>query len=83
MVKRRSQARILYELASRDREDGCATVQPQGVGAEAYLNSTSQGPTPEDARKHAHIHGRSRPFMKYAGYTVISEPCELLIQRPA
>jgi len=42
-------------------------VQPQGVGAEAYLNGTSQGPTPEDARKHAHIRGRSRPFMKYSG----------------
>jgi hypothetical protein len=32
------------------------------------LNSTSQGPTPEDAREDAHIRGRSRPFMKYAGY---------------
>jgi hypothetical protein len=41
--------------------------QPQGVGAEAYLNSTSQGPTSEDAREHAYIRGRSRPFMKYAG----------------
>ncbi|MGB6928724.1 MAG: hypothetical protein WBH05_05840 [Syntrophobacteria bacterium] len=44
----------------RDRGEGCATGQPQGVGPEAYLNSTSQGPTPEDARKDAHIHGRSR-----------------------
>jgi hypothetical protein len=34
-------ARIFHELASRDREDGCATGQPQGVGLEAYLNSTS------------------------------------------
>jgi hypothetical protein len=67
MVNRGSLARIFHELASRDREDGCATVQPQGVGAEAYLNGTSQGPTPEDARKHAHIRGRSRPFMKYSG----------------
>jgi hypothetical protein len=49
--------------------------QPQGVGPEAYLNSTSQGEpvlskvegTPEDARKDTHIRGRSRPFMKYAG----------------
>ncbi|MDH3852694.1 MAG: hypothetical protein OEV09_16720 [Deltaproteobacteria bacterium] len=55
-------------MTSRDREDGCATGQPQGVGAEAYLNSTSQGPAPEDARKDTHIRGRSRPFMKYSGY---------------
>jgi len=33
--------------------------QPQEVGSEAYLNSTSQGPTSEDARKDAHIRGRS------------------------
>jgi hypothetical protein len=39
----------------------------QGVGPEAYLNGTSQGATPEDARKDAHISGRSRPFMKYPG----------------
>jgi hypothetical protein len=43
-------ARIFHELLSRDREDGRATGQPQGVGSEAYLNGTSQGPTPEDAR---------------------------------
>jgi len=41
--------------------------QPQGVGAEAYLHSTSQGPTREDARKDGHIRGRSRPFMKDQG----------------
>jgi hypothetical protein len=34
--------------------------QPQGVGSEAYLNGTSQGPTPEDARKDGHIRGRSK-----------------------
>jgi hypothetical protein len=39
----------------------------RGIGSEAYLNSTSQGPTSEDAREHAYIRGRSRPFMKYAG----------------
>ena len=33
--------------------------QPQGIGSEAYLNSTSQGPIPEDARKDGHIRGRS------------------------
>ena len=52
--------RIFHELLSRDREDGRATWQPQGVGSEAYLNGTSQGPTPEDARKDGHIRGRSR-----------------------
>jgi len=41
--------------------------QPQGVGSEAYLNGTSQGPTPEDARKDGHICGRSKSFMKYLG----------------
>jgi hypothetical protein len=29
----------------------------QGVGSEAYLNGTSQEPTPEDARKDGHIRG--------------------------
>jgi hypothetical protein len=52
-----SQPHVLYkpqsQLMSRDREDGCATGQPQGVGSEAYLNGTSQGPTPEDAPKDA------------------------------
>jgi hypothetical protein len=56
---------MFYELSSRDRGDGSATGQPQGVGSEAYLNSTSQGPTPEDARKEGQIHGRSRGFVKY------------------
>jgi hypothetical protein len=60
-------ARIFHELASRDREDGRATWQPQGVGSEAYLNGTSQELTPEDARKDGHIHGRSRGFIKYPG----------------
>ena len=53
-------ARIFDELLSRDHEDGCATWQPQGVGSEAYLNGTSQGSTPEDARKDGHIRGRSK-----------------------
>ena len=41
---------MFHELQSRDREDGGAPGQPQGVGPEAYLNGTSQGATPEDAR---------------------------------
>jgi hypothetical protein len=53
-------ARIFHELLSRDHEDGCTTWQPQGVGSEAYLNGTSQGPTPEDARKNGHIRVRSK-----------------------
>jgi len=60
-------ARMFHELPSRDRGEGCATGQPQGVGPEAYLNSTSQDPTPEDDREGGRIHGRSRPFMEYPG----------------
>ena len=51
---------MFHELQSRDHKDGRSTWQPQGVGSEAYLNGTSQGPTPEDARKDGHILGRSR-----------------------
>ena len=48
-------------------EMGGATGQPQGVGSEAYLNGTSQGSTPEDARNQGHIRGRSKPFMWHPG----------------
>ena len=66
---------MFHELRSRDREDGFATGQPQGVGHEAYMNGTSQGEpvlseaegTSEDARKEGHIRGRSRRFMKHPG----------------
>jgi hypothetical protein len=54
-------------LMSRDRADGRATGESQGGGSEAYLNGTSQGPTPEDTRKDGHIRGRSKPFMKHPG----------------
>ncbi len=64
---KKAQARMFYELPSRGRGEARATGQPQGVGSEAYLNSTSQGPTPEDARKDAHIRGRSRQFVKCPG----------------
>jgi hypothetical protein len=60
-------ARIFHELLSRGHEDGRATGQPQGVGSEAYLRGTSQGPIPEDTRKDGHIRGRSKSFMKYPG----------------
>jgi len=36
-------ARVMHETPSRDRGDGRATGQPQGLGPEAYLFSTSQG----------------------------------------
>jgi hypothetical protein len=58
---------MFHESLSRDREDVCATGQSQGVGSEAYLNGTSQGSTPEDAREDSHIRGRSRLFMKHPG----------------
>src|SRR5512139_65097 len=60
-------ARIMRETPSRDRGDGRATGQPQGLGAEAYLFRTSQGSRPEDARKDGHIRGRSRRFVHNAG----------------
>jgi hypothetical protein len=53
-------ARIFHVLLSRDHEDGRATGQPSRGTAglvprrEAYLNGTSQGPIPEDARKDGH-----------------------------
>jgi len=52
---------------SREREDGRATGQPQGIGSEAYLESTSQDTITEDARKDGHIRGRSRRFVNSAG----------------
>jgi len=52
-------SRMFHELLSRDCGDGCDTGQPQGVGSEAHLTSTSQDPTPEDARKDGQIHGHS------------------------
>ena len=58
---------MFHELMSRDREDGRATGQPQGAGSEAYLSGTSQGATPEDARKGDHIPGRRRRFVNNAG----------------
>ena len=64
-------ARIFHELLSRDHEDGCATWQLvpryRGIGSEAYLNGTSQGPTSEDAREDGHMRGCSKLFMKYPG----------------
>ena len=62
---------IFHALLSRNHEDGRATWQPQGVGAEAYLNGTSQGPTPEDARKDGHIiRARCAPLSPASGFPV-------------
>jgi hypothetical protein len=59
---------IMHETPSRDREDGRATGQPQGLGPEAYLLiSTSQGTRPEDARKDGQIRDRSRWLVHHAG----------------
>jgi hypothetical protein len=60
-------ARMFHDLMSRDCEDGCATGQPQGIGSEAYLTSTSQDSKPEDARKDGHNRSRSRQLVKYPG----------------
>ena len=47
------------EIQKEELMETLATA-PQGVEPEAYFNSTSQGATPEDARKDAHIRGRSK-----------------------
>jgi hypothetical protein len=60
-------ARITHETPWRDRGDGRATGQPQGLGPEAHFFSTSQGARPEDARKDGEIRGRSRWFVHNAG----------------
>jgi hypothetical protein len=58
-------------LSSRDRGEGCATGQPQGVGPEVYSKSTSRGPTPEDGRKDALIiHARCAPLSPASGFPV-------------
>ena len=46
---------IFHEVMLRDLEDGRATGEPEGAGSEAYLNSTSQEPTPEDAQEDGRI----------------------------
>jgi hypothetical protein len=64
-------AQIFHESASRDREDGRATGQPQGVESEAYLNSTSQVSSSEDAWKDDHIiRARCAPLSPASGFPV-------------
>jgi len=43
----------------------------RGIGSEAYLYGTSQGPTPEDARKDGHIiRARCAPLSPASGFPV-------------
>jgi hypothetical protein len=43
----------------------------RGIGSEAYLNGTSQGPAPEDARKDGHIiRARYAPLSPASGFPV-------------
>jgi hypothetical protein len=65
-VKPGTRLRDWAERSERELDER-ATGQPQGLESEAYLNSTSQGSRPEDARKDVHIHGRSSRFMNYPG----------------
>ena len=74
---------MFHELMSREHEDERATGQPQGIGAEAYLNGTSQESISEDAQKEAilfalaalrsvpqagsQFRGRSKRFMRHPG----------------
>jgi hypothetical protein len=55
-------------LCSETVERGVPQGNRKGVEPEAYLNSTSQGPTPEDGRKEGHIRGRSSRIVKYSGW---------------
>ena len=62
---------MIHEFVSRDREDDLATGQPQGLGAEAYLNGTSQGSRSEDAPKEGHIiRARYAPLSPASGFPV-------------
>ena len=73
--KNENLARIFHELLSRDHETGNPLAGLGGAQRARirwachratagcwfpYLNGTSQGPTPEDARKDVHIRGRSK-----------------------
>jgi hypothetical protein len=64
----KSLARMFHELLWRDREDGRATGQPQGVGSEAYLNGTSQGePVLSLSKEHPRTPGRTAISVVAAG----------------
>ncbi len=62
---------MFHRSTWRDREDGCATGKPQGVGSEAYLKSTSQVSSSEDAREDDHIiRARCAPLSPASGFPV-------------
>src|SRR5210317_665380 len=75
---------MFHELQSRDREDeyatrsagACAACRApipryRGIEPEAYLNGTSQGLTPEDAREDGHIiRARCAPLSPASGFPV-------------
>jgi len=48
-------------------EMGVPPGNRRGLDPRRTLNSTSQGPTPEDAREDGHICGHSRQYMKHPG----------------
>jgi len=52
----------------RGRATGQTVPHYRGIGPEAYLNGTSQGPKPKAARKGGYIRGRSKRFIKHPGY---------------
>ena len=57
------------------RETAKMVVPPgnpyRGIDPEAYLNGTSQGPTPEDAREDGHIiRARCAPLRPASGFPV-------------
>ena len=54
-------ARMFHELLSRDREDGCATRQPQGVGSRGVLEQYVAG-----LEVRARPGGRSYPLSQKA-----------------
>jgi len=59
--------------ASKARRAGHRATVPRyrGIGPEAYLNGTSQGPTPEEARKDGHIiRARCAPLSPASGFPV-------------
>ena len=67
-IKQMLLARIIHEGSYRARAADRDHGRPQGFGSEAWLNTTSQGPKPEDARQIGLIHARGRSFMNNAGW---------------
>ena len=63
--RRKAKSELLSSISSNQESE---IRNPKSrIEGEAYLNGTSQGPTPEDPWKDGHIHGRSKRFMKHPG----------------